>query len=119
MAGRGAHDRRIPAHAERQDPEVRPAPAVARGDGRDVTAGADASNGPLAGIRVIDVGRFVSGPLATFFLASMGAEVLAIEPPVPSVSRRMPPLAGPEGGARTDYVDGALSVPFLKRARGK
>ena len=74
---------------------------------------------PLSDTRVIDVSRFVAGPLATFFLASMGAEVIAIEPPTPSTSRRLPPLAGPEGGQRADYVDGALSLPFLKRARGK
>ena len=49
----------------------------------------------------------------------MGAEVIAIESPLPSASRRMPPLADPDGGARDDYVDGALSVPFLKRARGQ
>jgi CoA:oxalate CoA-transferase len=74
---------------------------------------------PLSDTRVLDVSRFVAGPLCTFFLASMGAEVIAIEPPTPSASRRMPPLAGPDGGARDDYVDGALSIPFLKRARGK
>lgn len=32
---------------------------------------------PLAGIRVVDASRYVSGPLCTFFLASFGAEVLA------------------------------------------
>jgi crotonobetainyl-CoA:carnitine CoA-transferase CaiB-like acyl-CoA transferase len=74
---------------------------------------------PLSGVRVVDVSRFVSGPLASFFLASMGAEIIAIEPPAPSASRRMAPLADPKGGARDDYVDGALSVPFLKRFRGK
>jgi crotonobetainyl-CoA:carnitine CoA-transferase CaiB-like acyl-CoA transferase len=74
---------------------------------------------PLSDITVVDVSRFVSGPLCTFFLASMGATVLAIEHPTPSPSRRMPPLADPAGGLRADYVDGALSVPFLKRARGK
>jgi formyl-CoA transferase len=79
----------------------------------------DAQSAPLSDTRVIDVSRFVAGPLCTFFLASMGADVIAIESPTPSVSRRLPPLAGPEGGARDDYVDGALSMPFLKRARGK
>jgi crotonobetainyl-CoA:carnitine CoA-transferase CaiB-like acyl-CoA transferase len=74
---------------------------------------------PLSDTTVVDVSRFVSGPLCTFFLASMGATVLAIEPPAPSASRRMPPLAGPEGGLRGDDVPGALSVPFLKRGRGK
>jgi CoA:oxalate CoA-transferase len=79
----------------------------------------DRATAPLSDTRVIDVSRFVAGPLCTFFLASMGAEVIAIESPQPSASRRMPPLADPAGGATSDYRDGALSVPFLKRARGK
>jgi crotonobetainyl-CoA:carnitine CoA-transferase CaiB-like acyl-CoA transferase len=74
---------------------------------------------PLTGIRVLDLTRFVAGPLCTFFLASLGAEVLAIEDVRPSPSRRLPPFAHPDGGATADYVDGALSIPFLKRGRGK
>jgi crotonobetainyl-CoA:carnitine CoA-transferase CaiB-like acyl-CoA transferase len=73
----------------------------------------------LEGVTVVDVSRFVSGPLCTFYLASLGAEVLAIESPVPTASRRLPPLADPAGGATTDAVDGAIAMPFLKRARGK
>jgi crotonobetainyl-CoA:carnitine CoA-transferase CaiB-like acyl-CoA transferase len=74
---------------------------------------------PLAGIRVLDVSRFVSGPLSTFLLASMGAEVIAIESPRSSTSRLLPPFAHPDGGSTREYVDGALSLPFLKRCRGK
>ena len=74
---------------------------------------------PLAGVRVLDVSRFVSGPLCTFLLASMGAEVISIESPRTSTSRRLPPFAHPDGGSTGEYVDGALSIPFLKRSRGK
>jgi crotonobetainyl-CoA:carnitine CoA-transferase CaiB-like acyl-CoA transferase len=74
---------------------------------------------PLSGTRVLDLTRFVAGPLCTFFLASLGAEVLAIEDVAPSPSRRLPPFAHPDGGATAAYVDGALSIPFLKRGRGK
>ncbi len=74
---------------------------------------------PLAGVRVLDVSRFVSGPLCTFLLVSMGAEVISVESPRTSTSRRLPPFARPEGGNTRDYVDGALSIPFLKRSRGK
>jgi formyl-CoA transferase len=74
---------------------------------------------PLDGVRVVDCSRFVSGPLCTFFLASLGAEVLAIESPKPSASRRLSPLAHPDGGGTNEPVDGALAMPFLKRARGK
>ena len=81
----------------------------------------DASHAPapLAGVRVLDVSRFVSGPLCTFLLASMGAEVISIESPRTSTSRRLPPFAHPDGGSTREYVDGALSIPFLKRSRGK
>jgi crotonobetainyl-CoA:carnitine CoA-transferase CaiB-like acyl-CoA transferase len=75
--------------------------------------------GPLAGVRVLDLSRFVSGPLCTFLLASMGAEVLAVESPRTSTSRRLPPFAHPDGGSTQEYVDNALSIPFLKRGRGK
>jgi crotonobetainyl-CoA:carnitine CoA-transferase CaiB-like acyl-CoA transferase len=74
---------------------------------------------PLAGVRVLDVSRFVSGPLCTFLLASMGAEVISVESPKASTSRRLPPFAHPDGGNTRDYVEGALSIPFLKRSRGK
>ena len=74
---------------------------------------------PLAGVRVLDVSRFVSGPLCTFLLASMGAEVISVESPRTSTSRRLPPFAHPEGGSTREYVEGAMSLPFLKRARGK
>ena len=36
---------------------------------------------PLAGIKVLDLTRILAGPVATRFLASMGADVLRIDPP--------------------------------------
>ncbi len=36
---------------------------------------------PLAGIRVIEISHMIMGPSAGFFLASLGAEVIKIEPP--------------------------------------
>ncbi|MBP3043426.1 CoA transferase [Arthrobacter jiangjiafuii] len=36
---------------------------------------------PLAGVRVLDLTRIIAGPVATRFLAGLGAEVLRIDPP--------------------------------------
>lgn len=74
---------------------------------------------PLAGIRVVDVTRFVAGPLATFFLASMGADVVAIERPGGETSRQLPPFGRADGGSSPTPVDDAMSIPYLKRGRGK
>ena len=80
----------------------------------------DAPTGlPLSGVRVLDVTRFVSGPLATFFLASMGAEVIAVERPAGEQSRLLAPFGRPDGGSSATPVDGGMSVPYLKRGRGK
>ena len=37
--------------------------------------------GPLDGVRVIDFGQYVAGPLAAMLLADYGAEVVHVDPP--------------------------------------
>ena len=53
----------------------------------------NAFTGPLAGLKVIDLTQVLSGPFATMWLATMGAEVIKIEnPKSPDVTRSYAPL---------------------------
>ena len=48
--------------------------------------------GPLAGLKVIDLTQVLSGPFATMWLATMGADVIKVENPrSPDVTRGYPP----------------------------
>ena len=49
--------------------------------------------GPLAGLKVIDLTQVLSGPFATMWLATMGADVIKIEnPKSPDVTRNYAPI---------------------------
>ncbi|MBD0322084.1 MAG: CoA transferase [Aldersonia sp.] len=45
--------------------------------------------GPLAGIKILEVGHILAGPYATMMLADLGAEVTKLEPPTGDLSRQV------------------------------
>jgi crotonobetainyl-CoA:carnitine CoA-transferase CaiB-like acyl-CoA transferase len=51
--------------------------------------GRDEARGPLTGIQVVEVGMLFAGPMASAYLADMGADVIKVEPPKGDEVRRM------------------------------
>ncbi len=47
----------------------------------DTTSSSTSSAGPLAGLKVLELGQLIAGPFAAKTLADFGAEVVKIEPP--------------------------------------
>ncbi|MEU5552585.1 CoA transferase [Micromonospora sp. NPDC047793] len=75
---------------------------------------------PLDGVRVLDLTIFLSGPLATMYLAGLGAEVVKIERPgAGDPARGNPPYLGSDGISFGRPDGDQMSLSMLKRGRGK
>jgi formyl-CoA transferase len=74
-------------------------------------------SGPLEGLVVLDLTRYLSGPHCTLLLAGLGAEVIKLDDPAGGDPAALaPPYSGPSFG-RASVADFGLA--YLKRARGK
>ena len=62
--------------------------------------------GPLTGVRVLDLGQYITGPYATSLLAEMGADVIKVESP-------------PDGDAFRAWDKGKMSPTFFAFNLGK
>lgn len=69
--------------------------------------------GPLAGIRVVDLTAMLAGPFATMLLSDLGADVVKIEPPTGDTTRAVGPLRSGDDPAK------ALGGYFQSVNRGK
>lgn len=78
------------------------------------------SQGPLAGLTVLDLTLALAGPFATFLLAGLGARVIKIENPAsPDPCRQNPPYLGRGGVSLGRTRPDDVSVSALNRLRGK
>jgi crotonobetainyl-CoA:carnitine CoA-transferase CaiB-like acyl-CoA transferase len=66
--------------------------------------------GALAGVRVLDLTRYIPGPYATMTLADFGADVVKIEPAEGDPTRATPPAVGDESAAHAALNRGKRSV---------
>ncbi len=71
--------------------------------------------GPLSGVRVVDVSTSYAGPTATMYLGDMGADVVKVERPETGDDARLwgPPFVGNEAGGESAWF---LSANRNKRS---
>ena len=72
------------------------------------------------GVWVLDASRMVSGPVACWLLAALGAEVIRVEAPGGDPTWRTPPFVGPDGVKNfgvlvegTDRLGGEIDLDAL------
>ena len=65
---------------------------------------------PLEGIKVIEFTAYAAGPVAGYFLAALGAEVIKIEPPKGEEGRKFKPQFGGASGYFINYNAGKKSI---------
>jgi len=78
-------------------------------------------SGPLAGIRIVEVGHMLAGPYCGLLLADMGAEVIKVEPPEGDIAHTVSPhFIGPHNAYFASLNRNKKSVVIdLASATGK
>src|SRR5215218_8140351 len=71
--------------------------------------------GPLAGVRVIDFGQYIAGPLTAMLLADHGADVIRVDPPG-GPRWQTPANATWNRSKRSIVLDQAIRRPHGRRA---
>lgn len=76
---------------------------------------------PLAGVLVVDLGRYLPGPLVSRILGDLGARVIKVEEPeLGDPVRHLPPAPGGQGSLATLLLAGHESLALdLKREAGR
>jgi CoA:oxalate CoA-transferase len=78
------------------------------------------STPPLAGIRVLDLGRYQAGPRAALMFARLGAEVIKVEAPGGDTSRENGPRVRGQSVYWAQYNSGKKSITLdLRNAQAK
>ena len=76
----------------------------------------NSSQGPLAGVRAIELGQIAAGPFAGSLLADLGADVIKIERPDGGDGMRNWPPLSTAGGDGTPYSENFASLNRNKRS---
>ncbi|HVV22227.1 MAG TPA: CoA transferase, partial [Pseudonocardiaceae bacterium] len=77
------------------------------------------TNGPMNGVRVLELGHYIAGPFCTQILADQGADVIKVEPPGGGARRHSDPKSHPGGYfAMLNRNKRSICVD-LKSARGR
>jgi crotonobetainyl-CoA:carnitine CoA-transferase CaiB-like acyl-CoA transferase len=78
--------------------------------GRELKLSPENKTLPLQGIKVIEFTAYAAGPVAGYFLAALGAEVIKIEPPKGEEGRKFKPQFGGASGYFINYNAGKKSI---------
>lgn len=93
------------AHPQGQAVNAEPLIQFSNGSGQNVKAWQGSVAQPLAGIKVLDLTRVLAGPIASRFLAGLGADVLRIDPPAWNEPGVVPEVTLGKRCARLDLHD--------------